>query len=256
VARHIGLSAHSAGGVAPWLALDVVANDVAVLPGPGSSPREVRLRQGVLDTNIEALFTAPDAASVNVAEVMAASPGPEEWIRLERAEHPIAASALRAGMIVLARSDERGPGTGRSGWWRIDPRTGTALGFTAQGWGGSGTETATTTKLTGVNSMRLVARLFITLLCVAGVLIKSTIQGMSRRMATPGYSPDASGDQGPGSYFGYALCVAGGFLSGYGTYLGGATGSRYSLAGDLVSLVMSFWSVAATYQALLDMLHV
>lgn len=69
-------------------------------------------------------------------------------------------------------------------------------------------------------------------------------------------SPAGDWDHAPGGAsagLGIVLCVAGHALSGYGTFVGGARGSRYSLAGDIVSIVMSLWSVANTWDALLSM---
>jgi hypothetical protein len=260
ITRHLGLVRGAEGLPHRWTALDIVSNRVGVLPLGATDRSQVRVSQGVFDTNLEVLFDSEDVIDVpsspaNVAEAMVKGARLQRVSSSDRLTNRFARDAVASGKVVLTTD-------GGSSWWQLDPVTGTTLGRTVRGWGGtSGPETAATTKLTGINSMRLVARLYLTILCVSQVMIKHTLQGISGRKAArlvrAQGAPQATGDQAPGGAgvaMGIALCTVGHGLSGYGTYLGGALGSRFSLAGDIVSMVMSFWSVYDTYHALLAIL--
>lgn len=242
--------------------MDLVANRVAVVPSAAGLRKQLRVRQGVFDTNLEALFDldkpADDSEPANISEAMS------HGVRLIAVSPETAPpnrflqKALARGSLVFAIRI----GKGSSSWWEVDPGSGATIGLTARGWGGtSGPETAKTTVLTGVNSMRITARYFLTLLCVSQVAIKHVAQSVRAKLAARGAArqgvPEAAGDHAPGgagTALGVGLCVVGHGLSGIGTFIGGARGAPWSLAGDFVSIVMAFWSVAATYDALVSML--
>jgi hypothetical protein len=262
--RHVGLARGADGSPRQWAALDVVANRVGVAPLGATDGAVVRLRQGVFDTNLEVLFDRSDSngastVAANVSEAMAGGAQIVPVTAADDSHNRFLRDALGRGHRIFMVGAERQSAS----WWQIDLRTGSTLGYTPRGWGGtSGPETAKTTVITATNSMRITARYFLTLLCVSQVATKHVAQlvraKQSARAAARQGVPDASGDLAPGgggAAVGVALCVVGHGLSGVGTYLGGARGAPWSLAGDIVSVVMSMWSVAATYDALASMLE-
>lgn len=136
-------------------ATDIVANDVAV------DLRErdgfwARLRQGVRDTNAEALLPRQAGSFNAVAQAFAAA---GNWLVVDStamlgdrlpapARHRIAAER-RAGFLVVAPQDAvRIADREFLGWWRIDSRTGHTLGVGANGWGQSMAERAAITFVT------------------------------------------------------------------------------------------------------------
>lgn len=142
LSRHDFL-APAASGIVRRAATDIVANEVGLaLDAP--RPIEARLRQGVRDTNAEALLNMGQPALRSVAEAFAAS---GEWTAVTSAtsagqEHVGEDARTRmtddlvAGYILVApvRRDAA-RNTEQIGWWRIDPRTGNTLGVFADGWG-------------------------------------------------------------------------------------------------------------------------
>lgn len=144
---------------------DIVANDVAVHPRSTGNPFRIRLEQGVLDTNAEALVATVICQAAkgesacgrieNTAELFVRStalgidwPIFKEARDLERrlAGLPMDIRArigreLAAGYFVLV-PEEPIPEEKRTvvGWWRIDPRTGQTLGIGDRGWGATATE--------------------------------------------------------------------------------------------------------------------
>ena len=141
------------GELRPIESFDIVANEVAVIPG-SRSPIELRLRQGVLDTNAEALLGAlrcqqasRDAqcgTTANAAEQFHQALGKGRQWRLVRDASALsdlrwpetalgqARQHLAAGYQLLVPDH---PGSESASWWRIDPRTGNVLGFGERGWG-------------------------------------------------------------------------------------------------------------------------
>jgi hypothetical protein len=128
--------------VAVKAAFDVVANDVgidlAVMDG-----FVVRVRQGILDTNAEAILAA-DPAAANTAEAFAMS---RDWLTVNAAGRS-AVDALafssdirrrivqdldRGYMVVAPKAPLHKDRI--VGWWRIDPLTGETLGIGSNGWG-------------------------------------------------------------------------------------------------------------------------
>jgi hypothetical protein len=136
--------AASAEGFGVRGAVDVVAGEVGVtLAEPDAF--EVRLRQGVFDTNAEALWWA-GASVLNTGEAYRAA---KDWVTvtpshreaLEQLQLPPDARVriaqdLDAGLVVIAPRAPVSNGMERfTGWWRIDPVTGLARGAAGSGWG-------------------------------------------------------------------------------------------------------------------------
>jgi hypothetical protein len=127
------------------MATDIVANDIGV-DIMSDNPFAVRLEQGVLDTNAEAILASDQPNASNAGWVFAGSDG---WMTLRTPREP-QLSALRlpddvrsrivddlaAGYIVVAPSRPIAVGADAfAGWWRVNPATGHALGMGSTGWG-------------------------------------------------------------------------------------------------------------------------
>jgi len=127
------------------LATDIVANDVGV-DLRARDPIRLRIDQGVLDTNAEAILVSERPNASNTAWAFDA---PADWITLRSADDPQLATLtlpsdarrriaedLAAGNIVVAPKQPVAVGTDRfSGWWRVNPTTGQTLGMSETGWG-------------------------------------------------------------------------------------------------------------------------
>jgi len=157
---HRRLRANAQGEVLLEQGFDIVANDVKVRPDASSDPFLVRLGQGVLDTNAEALLgvsgcqSAPDtsicAAIENTAELFASDQEQRVgWVTMRDKQDLVSEAAelsqdvrarierdLATGNTVLVPKKSRAHG-GRltTAWWRVDPRTGTTLGIGQKGGG-------------------------------------------------------------------------------------------------------------------------
>ncbi|MBI1211242.1 MAG: hypothetical protein GC190_07255 [Alphaproteobacteria bacterium] len=130
-------------------ATDIVANDIGVSLAVNDA-FSARLAEGVRHTNAESLFHGP-IPGYSTADAFAQ---PGAWAALTASdEAAINALTLPAdvrrrildevmnGQIVVApRVALSTPSGPYAGWWRIDPATGTTLGFGANGWGASATE--------------------------------------------------------------------------------------------------------------------
>jgi hypothetical protein len=152
-------------GVTVLEATDIVANEVGVSL-VARDAFSVRLAQGVRDTNAESLMQG-EAVSGNAGDAFA---NPTTWVTLlspdEAAVDKLKLSVdirrriledLTAGYTVIAPETTVRTNAGPfAAWWRIDPSTGSALGFGPNGWGQAGTEE-------GFNSARAgtAGRLFI-----------------------------------------------------------------------------------------------
>jgi hypothetical protein len=122
---------------------DIVANDVAAAPD-AADPVQARRRQGVRDTNAEALLYAGRPVVGSVADGFARS---ERWVAITSAQDALLARLpadirqrmaddLAAGYLLVAPAsiaDATRPEM--AGWWRTDPRTGQTLGMSGTGWG-------------------------------------------------------------------------------------------------------------------------
>ena len=125
-------------------AVDVTAGDVGVSLGE-SDAFEVRLRQGVLDTNAEALWWE-GATVLNAGEAYRI---PGDWttltpsrqaglsgLQLSADARTRIAQDLARGFVVIAPTSPVASGLEHfTGWWRVDPATGAARGIAGNGWG-------------------------------------------------------------------------------------------------------------------------
>lgn len=131
-------------------AIDIVANESEVaLSETDAFP--LRLLQGVLDTNVEAQLQPRSGSLGNTADAFDTAQG---WLTLAPSQRDalrdldLPADVRRAIVEDLDRGyavvTPPRPVTGASGeyvgWWRIDVRTGDALGVAANGWGQSMSE--------------------------------------------------------------------------------------------------------------------
>ncbi len=162
IARPNVLSRHSypvpAGdGIGFVDATDIVTNEIGV----GVSVRDpfnARLAQGVLDTNAESLFqphegiSAGDAFAASRAWRVVGSAGDSAAVAKVKLSEDVRrqiVTDLNAGYSVVAPEKviSTRP-TDFTGWWRIDSRTGTALGMGANGWGVAANENSQRISLT------------------------------------------------------------------------------------------------------------
>jgi hypothetical protein len=176
LSSHVYFRQDPRGSIVRGYSFDIVTNDVAVHTGSGQRPFAVRLEQGIIDTNVEAMLLPPGGGSGNAAELFAASRGQRvEWVALRTPRDPswqgvglpndIRARIeedLAAGYVVLVprkpiRLDDRAS----VGWWRVDPETGQTLGIGDRGWGQGGSEQTLTTGQT------VLAIIGVILLCLA-----------------------------------------------------------------------------------------
>jgi hypothetical protein len=125
---------------------DIVSNEIAVFPGKHLSPFLVRLEQGVLDTNAEAVLVGSCGRVENIGQILAqATETGSEWVALRNLQDPgwqrvqvpkdsrtRIEKDLAAGYVVIVPNKAS---QGALGWWRVDPSTGLTLGLGQEGWG-------------------------------------------------------------------------------------------------------------------------
>jgi hypothetical protein len=141
-----------ASGRLEWGGLiDVLTNDVGVLPDPSRAPFDVRLAQGVADTVAEYLAVGAGEHAVSTTSVFAAAAaggrgelllrdaGDARWQHLPASPDVRARveADLRSGYLVVLPDR---PVDGRLGWWRVNPRNGSAIGVMDDGFHQGGTE--------------------------------------------------------------------------------------------------------------------
>jgi hypothetical protein len=136
--------------------IDIVSNEVAVFPNIKADPFLEHLRQGVLDTNAEALLMSKlGNVAENTSEIFSRSKDLDiEWIILTNPEDPgwrkvklspdirsRIEKEFENGCIVLAPNKMiKKNGRELVGWWKIDPLSGNILGIGAEGYGQGPTE--------------------------------------------------------------------------------------------------------------------
>jgi hypothetical protein len=151
-----GAQADARGGLRFFRAFDVVENSLEVSPFVSKDPFQTRLRQGVLDTNAERIVLSGLSNSAEgLARIFDESEAQDiSWLAVRTARDPALkrldlpddilariSSDLERGYIVVAPQKEvLVAGRPSSGWWRVDPGTGQALGMSANGWGQAMTE--------------------------------------------------------------------------------------------------------------------
>jgi hypothetical protein len=154
----------NASGRLEWGALiDVLTNGVDVLPDPSRAPFGVRLAQGVADTVAEYLAVGAGEHAVSTTSVFAAAAaqgrgelllrdaGDARWQHLPAAPDVRARveGDLRSGFLVVLPDR---PVDGRLGWWRVDPRDGSAIGVMDDGFHQGGTEKVKTDTVVDVEA--------------------------------------------------------------------------------------------------------
>jgi hypothetical protein len=138
-------------------ATDIVAGDVGVDLDVADA-FAVRLEQGVVDANLEALLHTGSPVLGNTAEAFAASRNwvtltPDRRAGLESLTLPESARLrilqdLDSGHVVVAPRVSQDATDGRAvAWWRIDATTGDTLGVAANGWGQAMAERGVQTNL-------------------------------------------------------------------------------------------------------------
>ena len=146
--RHVHLHPDAAGRIIGCRAIDIVDNHVGVRPGFGADPFDTRLAQGVIDTNLESALLTGCGQVHSAAEAFAAAGSDaKNWTTLRRPDEPATAQLavaadvrsriaadLSAGCVVVV---PRAADASMTGWWRVDPATGSTLGMGASGWGPS-----------------------------------------------------------------------------------------------------------------------
>ncbi len=143
ISFHSQLKQNSSGELIKYRGLDIVENDVAVLDGDGFF---TRLRQGVLDTNIEAFMMDSEHEVYNTSEIFNKG---SEWITIadqdkdsfekieldddtkERIMHDLE----RGYIVITPKKAVKINGKEYTAWWRINPETGHTLGMGKYGWG-------------------------------------------------------------------------------------------------------------------------
>jgi len=138
-------------------AIDIVANEVGIGLGVSNSVRS-RMRQGVRDTDAEAAVPFGRNAYASMSDAFEKS---KEWVVVSSLEDPEfgrlqlnaaveakISSDIRSGFVAVATPKPiELNGEQFSGWWRVDPRTGSTLGFTSNGMGGDAAENAALTPI-------------------------------------------------------------------------------------------------------------
>ncbi|MGD9738640.1 MAG: hypothetical protein AB7O56_02460 [Bauldia sp.] len=136
-AHHQRLIWSPGGGVVAEEEVDIIFNDVW-MPGDTFAGR---IRQGVLDTNVEAIFGLSGAQNAATATLAAIRAG-EVWLAVD-ADRAGASGGLPPDLRTRIESDRAlgylvvapEQSVDAFGWWRIDPTTGRTLGMLATGGG-------------------------------------------------------------------------------------------------------------------------
>ena len=130
-------------------ATDIVANEIGVSLA-AKDAFATRVGEGVRHTNAESLLHGPEAIA-NTADAFAQ---PGAWVALTASDETDIAALTQPtdarrrildevinGQIVVAPRVALSTASGPfAGWWRVDPATGTTLGFGGNGWGVAATE--------------------------------------------------------------------------------------------------------------------
>jgi hypothetical protein len=156
------LQENSSGELEEFQRTDIIRNDIAVLPDSTQNPFMIRLEQGVLDTNGEVEHLVSEMWTENTALIFSESlEHGIDWLVIHDVEDPalektqLPADArfrieqdLDDGYMTIAPPKPIPiDGKPTTGWWRIDPRTGTTLGMGANGLGQALTQYARSVNL-------------------------------------------------------------------------------------------------------------
>jgi hypothetical protein len=144
------LQPNSAGGLDEFQQTDIVLSDVAVHPESKEDPFLIRLEQGVLETNAEVGRTTDQIGTDNTALLFAqAEIQGVDWVFIPDAADPALQKAqltpetqafieqdLADGYaVIIPQKPIQIDGKPATGWWRIDPRSGTTIGMSGRGSG-------------------------------------------------------------------------------------------------------------------------
>jgi hypothetical protein len=238
---HRFLRKDAKGGLKLCEGFDIVVNDMGVQPWPEADAFRIRLEQGVLDTNAEALLMAGCGRVESTGEIFYASESKgTPWVRIQSPHDPVWSKVqvpaytrflmerdLAAGYVVLVPQEAiLIEGRLITGWWKIDPRSGQILGIGERGWGQASTEPVSL-QADMVTLARMVVKFSQGLICVIGA---------SRAPASIA-----------GPYL-YPACFFYTYFSLNALYLGGpsaSSGAICSLIGDLASLIGGTIKLAA-----------
>ncbi len=129
---------------------DIIRNDMAVLPDSTQDSFKIRMEQGILDTNGEVEHLIAEIWTENTALLFEESLNQGiDWLVIRDAGDPVLQKIqstpdarscieqdLADGYVVIIPPKSI-PINGKltTGWWRIDPRTGTTLGMGPNGTG-------------------------------------------------------------------------------------------------------------------------
>lgn len=136
---------------------DIVANEVALLPGTRGQSALIHFQQGIADTNAEALLPLEGRRLPNAADLL--ERGGKDWITIQGSNDPawqsldvpqdirvrITRDVNEGHVVIVPRRPVVVEGQSRIAWWSVDPRTGQVLGISENGWGNSGAESTLTT---------------------------------------------------------------------------------------------------------------
>jgi hypothetical protein len=222
-------------GVDPWSAFDIVYNRVGVKPGVDTvTAFDLRMKQGVLDTNAEIMVAARHGTVTNVSEIMATDSG-REWV-LQRDPGSQSANGASTATIRIEPASN-GAGDSAAGYWLLDPTDGSVLGMTSIGWGGVsvGNQGMTGFAVRNAGAIRAIGIIFkyvSNIACAAGAV---------RQMlnADPRTSPAFVMGRGTLKMTG---CALSGIYGSLGIAQGGALGSLYSRMSDVFSIAFTISS--------------
>jgi hypothetical protein len=165
---HKGLQINEKGELSKCEGFDIVANSIgiSVIENTQKNPFLIRLKQGIIDTNVEAILSifnylrrgidpTVGRGVSNTAELFDLSRRQGiQWITLQNPDDPLWSGIkidkdvrarikkdLKAGYKVVVPAKAI-PSRNQSNinWWRIDPQTGQTLGIGKRGWGQTATE--------------------------------------------------------------------------------------------------------------------
>jgi hypothetical protein len=192
------------GELKEFQGFDIVVNEVAVRPQSQTEPFQIRLEQGVLDTNAEALLVYNSGQLIeNVAESFARVYATGiKWWAIRNAEDPLWIRAeLPKDVRIHIEKDlkkdyavivpERAlnvEGHTFMGWWRVNLRNGTTLGVIEPGKGSALTQyiikiglIATSCVLVGLSGPSLPHEAYI-VNCVIGASLGAAFFAMGSKM--------------------------------------------------------------------------
>ncbi len=130
--------------------IDIVANDMAVFPAEGIDSFAIRLEQGVLDTNAEVKAMGEEGWIENTAVLYEkAKEQGIRWVLLDSAEDAdwqkvtlppdvltrIKNDVTEGYAVFVPEKPVQLAEEPRTGWWRVDPRTGRTIGMGESGLG-------------------------------------------------------------------------------------------------------------------------